>query len=68
MKQKKSAAELARMIEGRMTLQASVSVCGKGSEWVVGVAIFGFARGAAANREANEIADNLRNDYQLVED
>ena len=67
MKERKPAAQLARMIEGRMTLQATVSVGGQGSEWIAGAQVVGFGRGAFADRQAKKIADDLRETYDLIE-
>jgi hypothetical protein len=67
MKDRKTAAQLAHMIETRMTLQATVSVCGRGNEWVAGAVVVGFGRGAFADRQAKEIADDLRKTYDLTE-
>ena len=66
MKEQKTSAQLAHMIESRMTLQASVSVCGQGGEWIAQAVVVGFGREAFADRQAKEIADDLRKTYDLI--
>jgi hypothetical protein len=66
MKEQRTAAQLARMIEARMTLQASVSVGGQGGEWIAHAVVVGFGRGAFADQQAKKIADDLREEYDLI--
>lgn len=68
MKEKKTAAQLAAMIEGRLTMQGSVGVIREGSSWVAGAAVWGVENAAEAERQAKQIAAELREKYELIDD
>lgn len=68
MKDTKSATQLADMIEAKMTIRASVGVARQGiSSWVAAAVVWGIENAAEADRQAKEIASELRVKYDLAD-